>query len=65
VPGRKMSAPCTGGYIDREEGARRFTRLHPEFTEADGATGMNVAIVPGELWRTDDESVVGYYFRPA
>ncbi len=65
LPGSKISAPYTCGYIDLEEGARIFTRLHPEFTEADIATGMNVAIVPGELWRTDDESVIGYYFRPA
>ena len=65
LPGQNIKAPYTCGYIDLEEGARLFTRLHPDFSESEIATGMKVNIVTGELWATDEESVVGYYFRPA
>ena len=65
LPGKRIKAPYVCGYVDLEEGARIFTRLHPDHGESDVATGIEVNIVPGELWQTDEESVVGYYFRPA
>lgn len=65
LPGRRIVAPYLCGYVDLEEGARIFTRLHPDYDESDIATGIKVQVVPGELWRTDEESVVGYYFQPA
>ena len=59
-----FNPPYVCGVIDLEEGIKIFAPLHPEHMDVRLEVGLPVEIVVGVVWNVDNESVIGYHFRP-
>ena len=64
VPTHKMKPPYVCGFVELPEGIRLFAPMHPDADESVLKSGLPVDIVVGEVWRTEEESVIGYHFKP-
>lgn len=60
-----IKAPYVCGVIDMAEGVKVFAPMHPEHMNHPVSINMPVKVIVGEVWRSDNESVVGYHFIPA
>lgn len=65
IPSKHFKAPYTCGFVTLPEGVRVFAPLHPDSDSSALETGMEVDLVVGEAWKTDEESIVAYHFQPA
>lgn len=64
LPSEFLKPPYVAGYVDLDENVRVFAPMHPDYINADIYINMPVEIVVGEVWRTEDESIVAYHFKP-
>ena len=60
-----IKAPYVCGIVDMNEGVKVFAPMHPDHLDHPVSIGMLVRLVVGEVWKSGDESVVGYHFIPA
>ena len=63
MPSMHFEPPYVLGYVDMPEGVRVFAPLKmvenkPFFI------GMDMEVIIEELWREDDNEVIGYKFKP-
>lgn len=64
VPSRHLKPPYVCGFVELPEGIRVFAPMHPDSEQAHLHTGLPVELVVGEVWRTEQEAVIGYHFKP-
>ena len=59
-----LQPPYVCGVIELDEGIKVFAPMHPDHIDDELSIDMPVQILVGEVWRTDEESVIAYHFKP-